>query len=561
MPDTPHRQSVNGVGGSSRPQASPTARPTRRLLGPAVCLLLAILCVWALRASVAAQGGSAVSGVVLNADGSPAGGARVRIQATQNVTTTAADGTFHLLGLAQGVTVTVSAWGEGSYCAKVEGVSPPAGDVRLTLRPYQTNDNPAYQWLLPIGDNPTDGNCASCKRGVYDIWIENDAHARSTTNPRFLSMYNGTDTAGNPGVGPGYAQDFPGTAGNCATCHAPGAAIDAPFTCNMNQMSGANLYGVHCDFCHKVAGVYLNPATGLPYPNAPGVISMDVRRPFPQTERYQLFFGSFDDDNVPLEDTYLPLMEKSQYCAPCHQFSFWGTPIYQSFKEWKQSAYPAKGIECQTCHMPSDRVMTNVAPGTGGVERDPLTIHAHTMPGAGSVRLLQRTLAMTVTAQVSGTAVLADVAITNVFGGHHVPTDYPGRNMLLLVHATDAEGRELAFLSGPVMPEWGGAGSRPDDYAGRPGKGFAKVLRDALTGEWPVVNYWKQCFILSDNRIAAGATDVSHYAFTLAAGSPSLSGARIHASVVFRRLFIAQAREKGWDSADVVMAQAEASVP
>jgi len=520
-----------------------------------------LLCAWALRASVTAQGSSTVSGLVLNADGSPAAGARVRVQATQNLTITAADGTFALGGLAEGVTVTVSAWSEGSYCAKTEGVVPPASDVRLTLHPYQTDDNPDYEWLLPISDNHSDGNCASCKRGVYDIWIANDAHARSTTNPRFLSMYNGTDTAGNPGVAPGYAQDFPGTAGNCATCHAPGAAIDAPFTCDMNQMSGADLFGVHCDFCHKVADVYLNPATGLPYNNAPGVISMDVRRPFPGTERYQLFFGSFDDDNVPEEDTYLPLVEKSQYCAPCHQFSFWGTPIYQSFKEWKQSAYAAEGIECQACHMPSDGVMTNVAPGAGGVERDPLTIHAHTMPGAGSEALLQSTLAMTVTAEVSGTTLLADVAITNVFGGHHVPTDYPGRHMLLIVQATDAEGRELAQVSGPVAPEWGGAGSAPNDYAGRPGRGFAKVLRDALTGEWPVVHYWKQCFIHSDNRIAAGATDVSHYAFAAASGSSGLSGARVQAMVIFRRLFIEMAREKGWDTPDVVMVETEARIP
>ena len=94
-------------------------------------------------------------------------------------------------------------------------------------------------------------------------------------------------------------------------------------------------------------GVYLDPTTGLPYDNVPGVISTGPRRPFPESERYQLFFGTFDDDNVPEEDTYLPLIEKSQFCAPCHQFSFWGTPIYQSFKEWLESPFPEnRGVDC-----------------------------------------------------------------------------------------------------------------------------------------------------------------------------------------------------------------------
>ena len=71
-----------------------------------------------------------------------------------------------------------------------------------------------------------------------------------------------------------------------------------------------------------------DPQTGLPYPNMPGVLSQDIRRPFPEDpDRYQLFFGSFDDDNVPMEDTYLPLIQQSQFCAPCHFGFFWDTLI------------------------------------------------------------------------------------------------------------------------------------------------------------------------------------------------------------------------------------------
>ena len=191
-----------------------------------------------------------------------------------------------LTGLEAGTPVTVSAWKEGYYCAKVESVTPPAGDLTFTLRLVQTNDNPDYEWIPPTGEN----SCYCCKPGVTQVWLDNDAHGRSATNLRFLTMYNGTDVerqpesadplrhqprlrtlpaaarSDQPYYGPGYKLDFPDTAGNCAACHIPGAAVDAPYGTDPNTVSGVNLFGVHCDFCHKVADVKLDPATGLPYP-------------------------------------------------------------------------------------------------------------------------------------------------------------------------------------------------------------------------------------------------------------------------------------------------------
>ena len=45
-----------------------------------------------------------------------------------------------------------------------------------------------------------------------------------------------------------------------------------------------------------------------------------------------MFFGPYPDIHDP--DTYAPDMSESAFCAPCHQFSFWGTPIYTSYDEW-----------------------------------------------------------------------------------------------------------------------------------------------------------------------------------------------------------------------------------
>ena len=517
-------------------------------------LVITVVVLLIVLVAVLANQTASISGIVVSEDGVPIESAIVRIQATETSTTTGVGGTFALTGLKSDVEITVSAWKEYYYCVKEEHVIPPAEGLKLVLRLYQTDDNSDFEWTLPISDDPDVLTCSSCKPGVTGIWLGN-AHAGAGTNRRFFSMYNGTDTLGLTQVPPGYVEDFPNTSGVCATCHAPGAAIDAPFTTDMNELSGADTFGVHCDVCHKTAGVYLNPSTNLPYDNAPGVLSMDVRRPWPGTDRYELFFGTFDDDNVPEEDTKLSLIAESQFCATCHQFSFWGTPIYQSYREWLESPYAEKNVTCQMCHMPAPsildgEILTNVAPGKGGVERDPMTIHAHTQPGAADVDLLQDTVDLTLHLKPTDDGfVEATVAITNTKAGHHVPTDYPGRQMILVVTATDEDGTELPLVDGPTLPAWCG------DQAGLPGVAFAKVLRDVETGEFPVVNYWKQTLIESDNRIAALAIDRSEYRFAGGAGS-----ATVRAVVFFRRLFQDIAEAKAWDMPDIQMEEAEVSV-
>ena len=406
-----------------------------------------------------------VSGVVLDKEtAQPVEGATVRQQTTTNATTSGADGTFTLGGLTEGISVTITAWHEGYHPAGVEVIPPDTGAViSLTLHP--AGDDPTYEWITSMADPEEPVACEHCMVAFPD-WV-NNAHAQSAVNPRFFSMYNGADTTGQPNVSPGYKLDFPNTAGNCATCHAPGAAANEPFTTDMNELEGVETQGVFCDFCHKIGYAYLDPTTGLPYPNVPGVMLTRLYRPPSDTH---MFFGPFDD--VARRVSYLELEKKSQFCAPCHQFSFWGTPIYESFREWLESPYPAQGIECQACHMKPTGVDYFVFPEKGGLIRDPNLIASHLQPGASDVELLQNTVSMTISAQQAGDIVQVTVAITNTQAGHHVPTDFPGRHMILVVKATDDQQQDLVWVGGPVVPDWGG------DMAGRPGRAFAKVLRD-----------------------------------------------------------------------------------
>ncbi len=167
--------------------------------------------------------------------------------------------------------------------------------------------------------------------------------------------------------------------------------------------------GIRSIFRKKKATVL--PAT---HPAQPGTLSPDIRRPFP------------DDANVPVEDTYLPFIQEIGFCAACHHTVFWDTVVYNSTGEWLESPYgnPETGKTCQECHMPSPtivgaNVLTNVAAGVGGAERDPNTLHAHLQPGARNESFFQRIV------HEEGKLVV-EVDLTNDDTGHHIPTGSPG---------------------------------------------------------------------------------------------------------------------------------------
>lgn len=482
-----------------------------------------------------------VSGIVQGEAG-PLAGARVRARATDNLTFTDETGQFALSGLAEGMAVEVTAWADGYYNGYAI-VTPTVSSLTLTLRPYHTSDHPDYQWVSPISGTTAEA-CGNCHPMIMPQWAGN-AHGTAVANPRFFALYNGTNISGTAAAGPGYLNDFPATAGVCAGCHAPGAAAagyagaDGYLTTNMNDVRGQVTAGIHCDYCHKVGGVYLDPATESVYANAPGVYSQRLLRP-PAGD--QIFFGPFDDIHDP--DTYLPLTQESAFCAPCHQFSFWGTPIYESYNEWLASPYAAAGVTCQDCHMPPNGDSYFALPEVGGVARNPDTIPAHLQLGALDEAFLQQAVSLTVGVQPTATFLSVTVTISNTNVGHHIPTDFPGRQMVLVVTAVDDQGAPLAQQSGPIIPMWGG------ENAGEAGVIYAKLLRDVLTGDYPVVSYWKQTLIASDNRIPALALAQSAYTFA----RPATRGT-ITATVWLRRVTADVAAVQGWEVADQMIAE------
>ena len=491
------------------------------------------LSIWLLTAF--AQGSGSVSGVVVDANG-PVTDAIVRIRATENKTTTLANGQFTLSSLVEGTKVEVTAWQDGYYIASAH-VTPTVSGITITLRPYHKIDHPDYDWVSPVPGNSS-GACGNCHPMIFPQW-ENNAHGQAVSNPRFFSLYNGTNLSGTVQAGAGFQNDFPGTAGSCANCHAPGAAIDGYLTTNMNDHRGVLTSGIHCDYCHKVGGVYIDPATQSVYPNTPGAQGQRVLRP---PDGDNIFFGPYDDIKDP--DTYLPIISESQFCAACHQFSFWGTPIYESYEEWLASPYADAGVTCQNCHMHPNGDSFFALPEVGGLAHPPATIPSHLQPGARDGELLNNSVVMDVSVQQIIDEIEVTVTITNTGVGHHIPTDFPGRHMILVVTATDEGKRPLTQLSGPLIPEWGGG------QAGLPGTAYAKLLRDVETGEMPVVSYWKQTVIVRDNRIPALASDSSTFIFSI---PQDVKEVDITAQLLFRRAFQEVVDTKEWDVDDFEM--------
>ena len=523
-----------------------------------------------------------ISGVVRAEGGTPVEGAIVRFQTTQIHTATTAEGQFRLAVPETDGPMTMTAWAPGYFNGGPVLAYPGDTNIVIELHPHGATDNPNYEWL-PVQGQPGPGEnqaCAACHSTTgtslpfslpVDEWLQ-DAHATSAENPRFTSMYLGTDLDGNrseatrfaskkdygaeplkpdmaaPYYGPGYKLDFPDTAGNCATCHLPTAALKAPYDTDPTTAKGADQTGITCDFCHKVWDVRLDPHSGLPNQNMPGVLSYEFRRP----EDGQQFFAGPYDDVAPGEDSYSPLQNQSQFCAPCHYGVFWDVPIYNSFGEWLASPYsdPSTGQTCQDCHMPHLGADHFAIPEQGGLRRDPDSIYSHLMPGAKDDALLQNSIAMTVTAELDGETLLVQVKLTNDQAGHHVPTDSPLRHLILLVEVVDSLGRALVYENGPRLPEW--CGNEPNldgHYGGEPGTVYARVLAEQWTNTSPTGAYWNPVYLVSDNRIPAASSDITHYSFTARQGSPF----SVHVRLLYRRAFIELAAQKGWQNPDILM--------
>jgi hypothetical protein len=452
-----------------------------------------------------------LTGQVRDERGRPVAGAVVRVPGRSASAVSDAAGAFRLPDTPA---ARVTAAKEGFLIA---GAPAERSPVALTLRPLPAADCEAYRWVDPTPDPARPQNCGNCHGELYREWA-GGGHARSATGPHFRNLYDGTDSRGRKGVGWSLLRDRPDAAGVCAACHAPTAAAGAADDFDLRRVSGVAAQGVHCDFCHKVAGT--DGTVGLTH----GRYFYRLLRP----REGQLFFGPLDDVDRG-EDAFSPLQRDSRFCAGCHEGTVVGVHAYSTYSEWQRSPAAKAGRQCQGCHLAATGRMTNVAPGHGGIERDAKTLANHRFWSGSQADMLRHALKLDVRAGAAG-AVRVEVCADEV--GHRLPTGLPDRHVLLVVEGLDAAGRPVAATEGPRLPASAGR-----ELAGRTGRLYAKQLR-GFDGRLPVP-FWDADPEFTDTRLSPGEPDRSDFRFPEEV-------TRVRVRLSHRRFWQDVADQKGW---------------
>lgn len=526
-----------------------------------------------------------VSGTV-SGTGGPLAGARVLVRGCLGAPVlTDASGHFTIAVPAAASVVAAAADGYYNGCWKggtsdCVAVSAGASGLAIALDPGPTDDDPAYVFRAPE-------DCKVCHAEIYDQWSRSSMSV--TQRNRWVdNLYNGTDIGmpmglppspinppyfgflashvrrnpdGSPKTLPGGAPDF--RFGECANCHQPEYVGTAPTDSDFNARSGAADHAVTCEFCHKITAVDVS-ADGIRRPNlVVGALGPSAKTTMLRSSTQPwLVFGPYEDvtfdGGTQMRASHATVVRSSALCAACHEDhadprdenddfigTYDGPPSQTTYSEWAASSYAAQGIQCQDCHMrPSglDHFCNRVS-----FTRDPSQVRSHEFPGT-TPEMLQGAVTLRAFSQVENGMLVVRVDVTNSGAGHSVPTGVTIRNLILVVTPTTSDGTVLAQVDGnsgggPRVPDWGGAGTAdPNNFAGKPGKGFARVLVDENLIENVLFTEAVNEF---DTRIAAGATDTSTYRFALPKDWQKRD-VRVATELWYRRAFKPLADQRKW---------------
>jgi hypothetical protein len=455
-----------------------------------------------------------------------------------------------------------------------------SGRIRdIFLNPVFLNDRPDYRFNSPVV-------CSRCHVKLTRYWDQSKM-AHTTSNPKLLDMYYGTDAFQRQGVGPGYRLDNPNSDGNCTTCHAPSAAGSIPVSQDIKKVlrnPWIEWDGISCEYCHKVRKVIKDKTK-------PSHKAAVLERQSPARGNSILVLGPYDDVVVPpMAASFNPVFDRGEFCSICHShfkkldngktwdssavystaewagFGLDGNdylPIQTTYQEWKQwqDKLPAddsnKGKKCQDCHLswrkemlPYDNyVVDGNARRMWGTFRSPKNIRPHHFDG-GTETQLKTALSLEVEGQISDKKLTVHVYITNTNGGHWVPTGETMRSVMLLVKATDSNGKALEMTNGSRLPDWMGKGSvEAGNYAGLPGAAFARVLGDNQGNL--NVPFWKATRVVSDTRIRPKKSVELKFEFAIE--DPEDEPA-VAASLIYRPVMRPLAEIKNWDVKDILIA-------
>lgn len=521
--------------------------------------------------------GRIIRGRVVSTYG-PVENARVRIAGDEKYALTDRQGRYELVTAhPPGQPLMVTAGKEGWF--NNGQVVDRSGGVRdILLNPIYLNDQHDYRFISPV-------TCSRCHVNLTRYYDQSKM-AHTTSNPKVLDMYYGTDALLRKGMGPGYRLDNPRSQGNCTICHAPSVAGAIPWSQDLNDVLRSprtEWDGISCDYCHKVRKVIRDKTK-------PSGRAAVLERQSPIRGNSIMVFGPYDDVTAPpMAASYNPLFDKGQFCSLCHShtqelasgktwesskvytaeewegFGLEGNnylPIQTTYQEWKQwqDQLPAndsnKGKKCQDCHLswrkemlPYDNyVVDGNARQMWGTYRSPKNIRPHHFDG-GTETQLKTALALEVSGETADKTLTVHIYITNTNGGHWVPTGETIRSVMLLLKATDSNGKPLRMIKGSCLPDWAGKGEvAQGNYAGLPGAVFARVLGDD-EGNLNVP-FWKATRVVSDTRIRPKKSVELKFEFAVEDPEDEPTA---EASLIYRPVIRPLATVKNWDSKDILI--------
>ena len=508
----------------------------------------------------------------------PVGNARVRIAGEGQYTLTDREGRYEfVVGLRPGTRMAVTAGKEGWF--NNGQVADRSGRIRdIVLNPIYLDDRPDYRFISPV-------TCSRCHVKLTRYYDQSKM-AHTTSNPKVLDMYYGTDALLRKGIGPGYRLDNPQSDGNCTTCHAPSVAGSIPWSQDLNDVLRSprtEWDGISCDFCHKVRKVIKDETK-------PSGRAAVLERQSPARGNSILVFGPYDDVVVPpMAASYNPLFDEGQFCSICHShykkldngetwdvgkvysaaewsgFALGGNeylPIQTTYQEWKQwqDQLPAddsnKGKKCQDCHMswrkemlPYDNyIIDGHARQMWGTYRSPKNIRPHHFDGGTEIQL-KTALSLELEGETSGSKLIINAYITNTNGGHWVPTGETMRSVMLLLKVTDSNGKPLNLKKGSRLPDWVGVGKVEEgNYAGLPGAAFARVLGDDQGNLH--VPFWQASQVVSDTRIRPKKSVNLKFEYELEDPEDEPTA---EANLIYRPVIRPWAKIKNWLAEDILI--------
>ena len=508
----------------------------------------------------------------------PVENARVRIAGEEDFTITDRQGFYELQSAYNpGSRLTVTAGKEGWF--NNGQLANRSGLIQdIFLNPVFLNDHPGYRFISPV-------TCSRCHVNLTRYYDQSKM-AHTTSNPKVLDMYYGTDSLLRPGIGPGYRLDNPTSDGNCTTCHAPSVADNIPYSQDLSDVLRSprtEWDGISCDYCHKIRNVIKDKTK-------PSGTAAVQERQSPARGNSILVFGPYDDVSAPpMAASYNPVFDQGKFCSICHNHfkkldkaKAWNAdkvysaselkgfglednttlPIQTTYREWKQwqdqlpSDDSNKGKKCQDCHMswrkemlPYDNyVVDGSARNMWGTYRSPNNIRPHHFDG-GTETQLKTALSLELDGEIIGNKLKINAYITNTNGGHWVPTGETMRSVMLLLKVTDSSGKTLKLNKGGRLPDWAGNGDIAEgSYAGLPGAAFARVLGDD-EGNLNVP-FWNATQVVSDTRIRPKKTVTLKYEFSLEnpADEPTAE-----ASLIYRPVIRPLAQVKNWTVNDILI--------